>query len=69
MRSYVPWICAGCMLFGIIGLGAKKAFLHTRADPENTSPAKKQTLLLLPYKIIGNYVIEKPGEGSEAVTQ
>ena len=60
MRSYVPWICASCMLLGLVSWGAKKALSHRAAVPATSGNGQSQ-LSLLPYKIIGNYVIEKEG--------
>ena len=63
MRSYVPWICAGCMLLGVVGWGAQKALSYMGLSTPSVGVSKSQ-LSLLPYKIIGNYVIEPPAEGT-----
>ncbi len=72
MRSYVPWICAGCMLCGLVGAvswGVKKALSPPTASTQSPE-AGKNRLSLLPYKIIGNYEIAKPeGEASGATAR
>ena len=48
------------MLLGLVSWGAKKALSHRAAVPATSGNGQSQ-LSLLPYKIIGNYVIEKEG--------